>query len=203
MIKREPKPSFSELFDTLDMSLPDRTPLHRRDLEIIYQYGLMANKVNGVAAEAGVFSGSSLFVLANVFDGEIHAFDSWKGLPGLSNEDQGMMSEGYFAYDVGKVKEKLSFTDKVIYHEGLFSETFFRVDRDLRFSYAFCDVDRYSSVNECFNFFYPRMTPGGVLIFDDYFCLHTPGAKAAIDEMFVTYGVASAHQERSFVVIEV
>lgn len=200
MIKRDFKQSFSELFDRM---LPYETPLDKKSLELIYQYGLMANKVGGVAAEAGVYSGTSLYVLANIFDGEIHVFDSFKGLPELTSQDQGIMTEGQFAYPLFMLKKRLHFTDKIIYHEGFFVDTFPVVDPTIKFSYVFCDVDLYQSALECFEFFYPKMNPGGVLIFDDCFCDRTPGAKLAIDEMIVEYNVTEVYQEGCFVVIEV
>lgn len=201
--KRQPKPSFEKLYDSLDLSLPYRTPLTKASLQLIYQYGLMANKVAGHAAEAGVYSGASLFLLANVFGGIIHAFDSWEGLPELSVQDQVFVRQGGFSYDLEKVQERLSFTDRIVYHKGFFCDTFDKVSRDIRFSYVFCDVDLYTSVNECFRFFYPRMSRGGIMFFDDYYCSHTPGVKIAVNEMIVVYGISNAYRELGFVVIEV
>ncbi len=199
MIKRELKPSFSELFDRM---LPYETPLDKKSLELLYQYGLMANKVNGVAAEAGVYSGTSLYVLARIFDGEIHAFDSFKGLPELTSEDRDIMTEGQFSYPLFMLKKRLHFTNKIVYHEGFFVDTFPAVDPAIKFSYVFCDVDLYQSALDCFKFFYPKMNPGGVLIFDDYFCNRTPGVKTAVDEMIMAYGITDVYQESSFIVIE-
>lgn len=200
MIKRDFKPSFGELFDTL---LPYVTPLNRKSLELIYQYALMANKVDGVAAEAGVYTGTSLYILAKVFDGEIHAFDSFQGIPALTDEDKDILQKGQFSYPLHMVKKRLHFTNRIVYYEGFFSDTFPTVDRAIRFSYVFCDVDLYQSTLECFRFFYPKMNPGGVLILDDYFCNHTPGSRAAIDEMIADYEITEVYQEGCFVVIEV
>ncbi len=200
MIKRNLKSSFSELFDR---TLAYETPLNKKSLELLYQYGLMANKVEGVAAEAGVYSGTSLFILANVFDGEIHAFDSFSGIPELTCEDQGIMTKGQFSYPLFMLKKRLHFTNRVVYHEGLFSDTFPIVDPAIKFSYVFCDVDLYQSALECFKFFYPKMSSGGVLIFDDYFCDRTPGVKAALDEMIAEHGITEIYQEGCFVVMEI
>ena len=45
-------------------------------------------------------------------------------------------------------------------------------------------VDIRQSVLDCCEFVYPRMVPGGVLVFDDYGFLTCPGARAAVDEFF-------------------
>lgn len=202
MNKVAPKKFFSDIYDDMDMKSIYRSPLGKTSLHIIYQYGLMANKVDGLAAEAGVFGGYSLQVLAHVFDREIHAFDSWCGLPEVLDIDGKHVRVRGFAASIDLVKERLSFTDKVVYHKGFFSDVFPTINSELRFSYVFCDVDLYQSHKECFEFFYPRMNPGGVLIFDDYFCTHTPGAKLAIDEMLALYKPKKVYNNKCFVVVE-
>ncbi len=203
MIEIKSKKIFSEIYDSMDLSLPYRSPLGNLSLQIIYQYGLMANKVDGMAAEAGVYSGYSLYTLAHVFDREIHAFDSFEGLPEPIDIDGDHVRKGGFSMSLDMVKERLSFTDKVIYHKGFFKDILSQVDPELRFAYAFCDVDLYQSVIECFEFFYPRMNPGGILFFDDCYCDHTPGARIAIDEMLALYEVKDAFKIGVFVVVEV
>ena len=113
------------------------------------------------------------------------------------------MHKGGFTASIDLIKERLSFTDKVIYHHGFFNETFPDIDKSIRFNYAFCDVDLYQSVLECFEFFYPRMNPGGVLFFDDCFCEHTPGAKIAIDEIVESHPELNVYVTGGFVVFDI
>jgi O-methyltransferase len=40
--------------------------------------------------------------------------------------------------------------------------------KDVRFSFVHLDVDLYKSTYEALDFFYPRMTAGGILISHDY-----------------------------------
>jgi len=51
-------------------------------------------------------------------------------------------------------------------------------------SIGFChiDVDAYESAKDCFNFVWPRMVPGGVVIFDDYGSFTTSGVAKLVDE---------------------
>jgi hypothetical protein len=42
-------------------------------------------------------------------------------------------------------------------------------------------VDIHDSVLACLEFFYPRMTRGGVMLFDDYEWKDCPGVKKALD----------------------
>jgi hypothetical protein len=48
------------------------------------------------------------------------------------------------------------------------------------------DVDQYKSYKDGFEFVYPRIVPGGIIIFDDYSCPATPGATIAINEFLAT-----------------
>jgi hypothetical protein len=50
---------------------------------------------------------------------------------------------------------------------GQFRESFAAVER-CRFSFVHIDCDVYDSYRECLDFFYSRMSPNGVLLFDEY-----------------------------------
>jgi len=52
------------------------------------------------------------------------------------------------------------------------------------FSFVHIDLDIYSAIKSACEFFYCRMQPGGVLLFDDYGHSSCPGARAAVDEFF-------------------
>ncbi len=56
--------------------------------------------------------------------------------------------------------------------------------RDRTFSFVHIDLDIYSAIKSACEFFYCRMQPGGVLLFDDYGHSSCPGARAAVDEFF-------------------
>jgi len=53
-----------------------------------------------------------------------------------------------------------------------------------RFCFVHVDADIYRSVLDACAFFWPRLSPGGVLVFDDYGFESCPGAKRAVDEYF-------------------
>jgi len=46
------------------------------------------------------------------------------------------------------------------------------------------DVDLYEPTRAAFEFFHPRMAPGGVMVCDDYGFASCPGARKAVDEYF-------------------
>ena len=55
---------------------------------------------------------------------------------------------------------------------------------DDKISFAHIDVDIYRSTLDCCTFIYPRLSPGGFIICDDYGFPSCPGARTAIDEFF-------------------
>ncbi len=53
---------------------------------------------------------------------------------------------------------------------------------DARFAFVHVDVDLYQPTRDAIDFFYPRLLPGGILLFDDYGFMTCPGARRAVDE---------------------
>jgi O-methyltransferase len=51
------------------------------------------------------------------------------------------------------------------------------------FAFAHIDVDTYRSAKECFAAIWPRMYPGGVVVFDDYGFVTTSGVAKVVDEL--------------------
>ncbi|MEI8345759.1 MAG: TylF/MycF/NovP-related O-methyltransferase, partial [Candidatus Omnitrophota bacterium] len=85
--------------------------------------------------------------------------------------------------DFAEVRRYLSDCPNVVFYEGIFSKTFPTIPNRL-FSFVHVDCDLHLSVLECCEFFYPKMAPGGVILFDDYGFLCAPGAKKAVDAFF-------------------
>ncbi|GAB4243638.1 MAG: hypothetical protein OHK005_08110 [Candidatus Methylacidiphilales bacterium] len=52
------------------------------------------------------------------------------------------------------------------------------------FSFVHLDCDIYESYQTCLERLYPRMVPGGIILFDEYRSRVWPGATLAIDEFF-------------------
>jgi len=69
--------------------------------------------------------------------------------------------------------------------KGYFSDTLLRFS-DTPFCFIHLDCDIYSSYKECLHLLYENLTPGGVVVFDDYPGAKWPGAKIAVDEFFAT-----------------
>ena len=66
---------------------------------------------------------------------------------------------------------------------GVFPEAMPGELRAGSFAFAHIDVDAYQSAKECFSAIWPRMTPGGVVVFDDYGFVTTSGVAKLVDEV--------------------
>jgi len=72
----------------------------------------------------------------------------------------------------------------VYFYKGYFPETAKDLSED-RFSFVHLDADLYKPTIDALHYFYPKLSPGGVIIIHDY--NHTwEGIRVAIDEFIVT-----------------
>lgn len=157
-------------------------------LYILYQFMKAAGSLKGEVAELGVYKGGSAKLLAqtivrNNFNKTLYLFDTFSGIP-RTNPQKDIHKEGDFSdTSLIAVQRYLSDCKDIVYHQGLFQDTLNRVS-SVGFSLIHIDCDIYESVNQCTEFFYPRLTSGGYMIFDDYGFRSCPGVKHAVDEFF-------------------
>jgi O-methyltransferase len=202
-----------ELADLLDktdaytlVTARSRTTLYRE------ARGVIDRKVPGDFIELGVHRGGSAAVLAHVLkdqpDRKLHLFDRWGDLPETTEED------GYRAeqYRRDNIPEKLAYLrddpplpaakrviekivgfpkDRLFYYPGWYNETLGEY-KGGPIALASVDCDYYESVKPALAFIEQHMSPGGVIIIDDYGTW--PGARRAVHEWLdAKPGRASLH----------
>lgn len=136
-------------------------PFTQKPSELLTLHSLARSQKNieGDYAEVGVFKGVSAKIICEAKSAkQLHLFDAFKGLRTIE-----MFSSNY-----DKVKEKLSQYGNVHIYKGLFPETAGPV-KDKKFALVHLDVDLYQSMKDCLNFFYPRMSKGGIIVSHDYY----------------------------------
>jgi O-methyltransferase len=140
----------------------------------------------GDIAEVGVYKGGTAYLICSLTKKDVVLFDTFEGMPAV-DESKDRHKEGDFS-DTSRddVDELLDRFDNAFIFEGIFpKETAYYLDQDEVYSFVHLDCDIYTSVKESLEFFYPRMVPGGVIVFDDYGEPNCPGAKLAVDEFMV------------------
>ncbi|MCX6243759.1 MAG: class I SAM-dependent methyltransferase [Bacteroidetes bacterium] len=129
--------------------------------------------VPGAFAELGVYKGESAAVLHHMDPGrKFHLFDTFKGLPAvdLANEtgEAATYTPDRFAdTQIAFVLEKISGNENILIHPGYFPDTADPVKEE-RFALVNLDADLYKPTRAALEFFYPRLSPGGVIFIHDY-----------------------------------
>ena len=162
----------------------DRSTMDRK--YTVFQMAQRIAAVGGDAAEAGCFNGGTAYFMAKrvVESGKVmslHLFDSFQGLSVPAAIDGKYWGSGDLACDLSVVQENLRDFPFVRYHKGWIPDCFAEA-RDRRFGFVHIDVDLYQPTRDSLAFFYDRLLPGGVVIFDDYGFGTCPGATRAVDE---------------------
>lgn len=159
---------------------------------MLYQFANRAVSLPGHMAECGVYTGGTAQLVAQVLAGtstsdkRFHLFDTFSGMPETSLPQRDYHSPGDFSdTSLSRVSKRLhqySFCD---FHPGFMPDTFAEVADVTQYSFVHVDVDIYPSALVCCQWFWPRMVPGGMMIFDDYgFYPYRYAAKAAVDDFF-------------------
>ncbi|MEO8148821.1 MAG: class I SAM-dependent methyltransferase [Bacteroidia bacterium] len=130
----------------------------------VLKHGLSKVSLNGLYCEFGVFKGDSLMFIKQNTNQEIHAFDSFQGLPETWKSGY---EKGFF-----KLKKAPSFGKGVQVHVGWFDDTipdFIKNYTDDKIAFLHIDCDLYSSTNTIFKGLEKKIQDGTVIVFDEYF----------------------------------
>lgn len=166
--------------------------------------GLMETTKNvaGDIIECGVYRGSSLFRMCRALHDtgarkNVIACDTFQGFP----EETVTSRDSTLFRTASKLRSKFRVANDVPDRIARFAQVFdmpisaccgpfnetlpkLLLNEDLRFSFVHLDVDLYESYKFCLDLLYDRVSPGGLVVFDDYESRRWPGAKRAIDEFF-------------------
>lgn len=147
--------------------------------------------VPGDVAELGVWKGHTSAVLghyASMRGRKIHLFDTFEGfsdsdLKGV-DQDKGT---GFTDTSLEKVKENLGLpSNQVNFVMGRFPDSLKPEHMDLKFSLVSLDCDLYLPMKAGLEYFYPRLSQGGIIFVHDYSSIYWDGTKRAVDEFLQT-----------------
>jgi len=160
--------------------------------------------VEGDIVECGVGRGTSFVMLAELIKvldlaKNLWGFDSFEGFPEPSEEDAGgsgkKVEKGGYRVDQETVhkllwdclQDDLFLRTHVTLVKGFFEEVLSQAAMRIpAVSLLHLDVDLAQSYTTCLEVLYPKVSPGGVIAFDEYWRESTkyPGARKAIDRFF-------------------
>ena len=148
---------------------------------MIYSAVERTAKIPGDIAELGVFRGQSARIICEVKGKrKLHLFDTFQGLPAPGEVDT-KFKQGEYSCSLPNVQKILEGQRDVHYYQGLFPGTAGPAEH-CRFSFVHLDVDLYESTRSALEFFFPRMSPGAIVISHDY--VIAEGVRQAFDQFF-------------------
>jgi hypothetical protein len=147
---------------------------------------VLAEGVSGDFAEVGVYKGNSARVLADALDREgdnrkLYLFDTFGGFDrrdfkGIDAE----VADQFGDISLEAVQQFVGLGERFEYRPGYFPDSANGVAAT--FALVHLDCDLYEPMKAGLEFFYPRLSPGGLMLLHDYSSRHWPGATNAVDE---------------------
>jgi hypothetical protein len=142
--------------------------------------------IDGDIAECGTYKGASALLMCRALAGTtslVHLFDSFEGLGEPLPVDGGYWQKGSLTTSEAALHRTLHGLDNYRVYKGWIPERFSEV-ADRAFRFVHIDVDLFEPTLASLEFFYPRLTSGGLVLLDDHGFASCPGAKRAADEFF-------------------
>ena len=146
--------------------------------------------VPGDFAELGVYKGESVRIIHHMDPSRnFHLFDTFEGFEATDlqvekGEAATYTSENFADTSVTRVLHFLRASDRFIVHKGYFPDTTAGFTSE-RFALVNIDADLYNPTKAGLEFFYPRLSPGGVLLIHDYNS-KWEGVMKAVDDFIVS-----------------
>jgi O-methyltransferase len=145
--------------------------------------------VAGAILEVGVWRGGTGALTAARaaglgLDETVYLCDTWKGVAKTGKVDVYYRDGKHDDASQELVKEllaRLGLTNVELL-EGVFPEDTAERISDRTFRLCHCDVDVYESARGVLEWVWPRLAPGGVVVFDDYGFPACPGVTKLVDE---------------------
>jgi O-methyltransferase len=181
-------PWFSKEFEHYYDRAARRSLVSRDRCYVLYSLGMQAAHVRGDFWECGVYKGGTAALLAALLqdvapEKRLHLFDTFEGMP-ETDAQKDLHKQGDFAdTSLSAVKAYVGRDEAVVFHPGFIPSTFPDLKEEA-IAFAHIDVDIHKSIMDCLEFIWPRLSSGGVIVFDDYGFPTCPGARQAVDTFF-------------------
>ena len=140
----------------------------------------------GDLAELGVYKGDTARIIHLCApDRELHLFDTFEGFPagdlaGETGKASGYTTRHFADTSVEKVVEKISGNENIHFQKGYFPDTADEL-KETKFCFVSMDADLAAPTKAGLEFFYPRLSPGGVIMVHDYNS-EWPGLMKAVND---------------------
>jgi O-methyltransferase len=179
----------SKRLKQLERSYPDKVRFHLLWLQV---ERLRKEQVAGDFAELGVYKGDSAALL-HAMDTQrtLHLFDTFTGFVAEELRPETGKAASYSVHNfadtsVDEVLNNIGDRQGIKIYPGRFPEIL--PESDLSFALVNIDVDLYEPTRAGLEYFYPKLSKGGVILIHDY-SPDWPGLVKAVDEFIMNNDV--------------
>lgn len=164
------------------------------EIKVILRELAKTQDVEGDVVEFGCYVGTTSVYLAKQLSDEkkLFLYDSFAGLPPKTAEDDSPAGLQFKTGELLATKKQLitnlrrAGVDNAQIKKAWFSELG-SADVPPKISFAFLDGDYYHSVMDPLKLIWERLSPGAIVVVDDYANEALPGAAKAVDEWLRTH----------------
>lgn len=178
-------PNFPEFYRDFvhDAKSHNSGDLSRLYLLLLNIARVLKDAVPGDFAEIGVYRGNTARILAHaarVGGRRLFLFDTFSGFDLADQTETDRPSDAFVDTSLKRVKHFVG-TENVEYVIGRFPDSLSTVKLPDRFAIVHLDCDLFQPTAAGLDYFYPRLSPGALLILHDYSSGHWAGCARAID----------------------
>lgn len=166
-------------------------PMHdhvRADMLYLLCRSVEDRSVSGAMAELGVYKGATASLFHHYFpEKKLYLLDTFSGFDPkdveIESNQTGLKTtpEHFSDTAIASVKTRMNLqNDNVEFIQGYFPQSATETLRNERFCLVHLDADLYAPTLAGLEFFYPRLTSGGILIIHDYNAW--PGVRKSVDQ---------------------
>ena len=148
---------------------------------------ILKDRIPGDFVELGVYKGNSAALLAAFARREnrhLFLFDTFGGFDERDLQGVDGHRDVLFADTSLPGVQNLVGTENVTYVQGFFPDSTTAIRMPETIAVVHIDCDLYQPMKAGLELFYPRLSPGGIMLLHDYSSGHWPGVQQAIDEFF-------------------
>jgi O-methyltransferase len=178
------------MFERVFQMIKHHTLCSRDRSYILWTTLRQALLLEGDVFESGVYRGGTALLAASTMAGfspplhkDLHSFRELRRHPETVEDVDRLRPGDFNTTSEARVAALLKDFRFAHIHAGFIPETFAGLTLN-KICWAHIDVDIYPSVRDCISYVYPKLVPGGFMVFDDYGFPSCPGARRAVDETF-------------------
>jgi O-methyltransferase len=154
----------------LSRTFPDKTRFFNIWLQT---ERLKQSAIPGEFAELGVYKGETARLI-HLCDPErqLHLFDTFLGfkasdLEGEEGDAATYTPRNFADTTTARVRRYIAGNENIIFHPGHFPESTSNI-KDIQYAMVHIDADLYNPIKAGLEYFYPRLSNGGIIIVHDY-----------------------------------